>query len=63
MFFALIVAWIVFTVLIKVVKMTVSNALIIAAIILLLQVGYGITPQDIFNNIIKLPQSLNSGGR
>lgn len=58
MLIALIVAWIVFTILVKVVKTTVKNALMIAAIIILLQVGYGISPQDIWNHIINLPQTL-----
>jgi hypothetical protein len=64
MFLALILAWIIFTFLIKIVKTTVVNALMIAALVLLLQVGYGITPIDIFNYIVTLPQKLlNSGAR
>ncbi|MFQ4143231.1 hypothetical protein [Chlorogloeopsis sp. ULAP02] len=58
MLVALIIAWIVFTILIKVIKTTVKNALIIAAVIVLLQVGYGIGPQDIWNQIVKLTQTL-----
>jgi hypothetical protein len=65
MFVSLIVAWIVFTILVKIVKMTVSSAVTIAAIVVLLQISYGITPQDIWNQIIHLPQSLSQiqGGK
>ncbi|MBD2497023.1 hypothetical protein [Nostoc sp. FACHB-280] len=55
----LIIAWIVFTILWKVVKTTVSNALTIAAIIILLQVGFGITPMDIWHQIIQFTQNLS----
>ncbi|ALF55908.1 hypothetical protein BCD64_03795 [Nostoc sp. MBR 210] len=55
----LIIAWIVFTILWKVVKTTVSNALTIAAIIILLQVGFGITPMDIWHQIIQFTQTLS----
>ncbi|AFY40881.1 hypothetical protein Nos7107_0195 [Nostoc sp. PCC 7107] len=55
----LIIAWIVFTILWKIVKTTVSNALTIAAIIVLLQVGFGITPQDIWHQIIQFTQTLS----
>ncbi len=64
MFLALILAWIIFTFLLKIVKTTVVNALMIAALVVLLQVGYDITPIDIFNYIVTLPQRLlNSSGR
>lgn len=64
MFLALILAWIIFTFLLKIIKTTVVNALMIAAIVLLLQVGYGVDPIDIFNYIVTLPQKLlNSGGK
>jgi hypothetical protein len=55
----LIIAWIVFTILWKILKTTVSNALTIAAIIVLLQVGFGITPQDIWNQMIQFAQTLS----
>ncbi len=60
MLVALIVAWIVFTILVKIVKTTVSSAITIAAIVVLLQISYGITPQDIWNQITHLPQTLSS---
>ncbi|MFH7025738.1 MAG: hypothetical protein ACHBN1_10100 [Heteroscytonema crispum UTEX LB 1556] len=62
MIIALIVAWIVFTILFKVVKTTMSNALTVAAIIVLLQIGFGISPQDIWQYISQLPQTLSKIG-
>lgn len=55
---ALIVSWLVFTALIKVVKTTVSTAIAIAAIVLVLQLVFGINPQDLWQQIITLPQTL-----
>ncbi|MBD2439934.1 hypothetical protein [Nostoc sp. FACHB-110] len=55
----LIIAWIVFTIFWKIFKTTVSNAITIAAIIILLQVGFGITPQDIWHQIIQFTQTLS----
>ncbi len=64
MFLALVLAWLIFTFLVKIVKTTIVNALLIAGVVLLLQVGYGITPIDIYNYIVTLPQKLmNSGAR
>lgn len=48
----LIVAWIVFTILVKVIKTTVRLALTVAAIIVLLQIGFNISPFDILNYIV-----------
>jgi uncharacterized membrane protein (UPF0182 family) len=53
---ALIVSWLVFTALIKVVKTTVSTAIAIAAIVLVLQLVFGINPQDLWQQITQLPQ-------
>lgn len=53
---ALILSWVVFTALIKVVKTTVSTAITIAAIVLVLQLVFGIGPQDIWQQITQLPQ-------
>lgn len=55
---ALIVSWLVFTALIKIVKTTVSTALAIAAIVLVLQLVFGINPQELWQQIITLPQTL-----
>ncbi|MBH8562431.1 hypothetical protein I8748_09635 [Nostoc sp. CENA67] len=55
----LIVAWIVFVILWKILKTTVSYALTIAAILVLLNVGFGITPQDIWHQIMKFAQTVS----
>ncbi len=55
----LILAWILFVVLWKLLKTTVKTALTIAAILVLLQIGFGITPQDIWYQIMHLPQTLS----
>ncbi|UKO97007.1 hypothetical protein [Nostoc sp. UHCC 0870] len=55
----LILAWIVFIIVWKVLKATISNALTIAAILILLNIGFGITPQDIWNQIINFAQTVS----
>ncbi|QLE54940.1 hypothetical protein [Nostoc sp. TCL26-01] len=55
----LIVAWIVFIIVWKVLKATISNALTLAAILVLLNIGFGITPQDIWHQIMKYAQTLS----
>ncbi|MBD2409210.1 hypothetical protein FACHB389_15910 [Nostoc calcicola FACHB-389] len=55
----LIVAWIVFIILWKLLKATVSSALTIAAILVLLNIGFGITPQDIWHHITQFAQTLS----
>ncbi|MEA5619710.1 hypothetical protein VB711_17955 [Cronbergia sp. UHCC 0137] len=59
MIITLIVAWIVFTILWKVLKTTVTNALTVAAILILLNIGFGITPQDIWQQITQFAQTLS----
>ena len=53
---ALIVSWLVFTALIKIVKTTVTAAIAIAGIILILQLVFGIGYQDLWEQITKIPQ-------
>ena len=55
---ALIVSWLIFTALIKVVKTTASTAIAIAAIVLVLQLAFGVNPQDLWQQITQLPQTL-----
>lgn len=55
---ALIVSWLMFTALIKVVKTTFSTAIAIAVIVLVLQLVFGINPQDLWQQITQLPQIL-----
>ncbi|MHC5611122.1 MAG: hypothetical protein ACYTXA_08900 [Nostoc sp.] len=54
----LIVAWIVFIILWKLLKATLSNALTIAVILVLLNIGFGITPQDIWHYVTQFAQNL-----
>lgn len=53
---ALIVTFLVFTWLIKVVKATVQTALTIALLVLILQIVFGIGPSQLWQKIIELPQ-------
>lgn len=53
---AIIVSWLVFTALIKIVKTTAITAISIAAIVLGLQIGFGVVPQDLWQQITHLPQ-------
>ncbi|BAT52431.1 unknown protein [Nostoc sp. NIES-3756] len=55
----LIVAWIVFVIVWKVLKATITNALTIAAILVLLNIGFGITPQDIWHQIMQFAKTLS----
>ncbi|MBW4575531.1 MAG: hypothetical protein KME08_09645 [Aphanothece sp. CMT-3BRIN-NPC111] len=55
---ALIVSWLVFTVLIKLVKTTISTAVAIAVIILVLQLFFGIGSNQLWQQILQLPQTL-----
>ncbi|WP_373528769.1 hypothetical protein [Nostoc sp.] len=55
----LILAWIVFIILWKLLKATVSTALTIAAILVLLNIGFGITPQDIWHKVTQFAQTLS----
>lgn len=55
---ALIVSWLIFTALIKVVKTTASTAIAIAAIVLVLQLAFGVDPQDLWQQITQLPQTV-----
>ncbi|MBW4645078.1 MAG: hypothetical protein KME23_19165 [Goleter apudmare HA4340-LM2] len=65
MIVTLILAWIVFAILWKVLKTTFKTALTIAMILVLLQVAFGITPQDIWEQILQLPKILSQirGGK
>ena len=55
---ALAVAWLVFTWLVNVVKTTVKTAIIVAAIVLVLQIVFGIAPKELIDQIITLPQTV-----
>jgi hypothetical protein len=57
---ALVIAWLVFTWLVKVLKTSVQTAFTVAVILVVLQVTLGIGPQDLWNAIVTLPQILFS---
>ncbi len=59
MFATLIVSWIVFTLLVKVVKTTMKTAFIAAITIVLLHAAFGISPQDIWHQMMQIPQTLS----
>ncbi|MGK7925640.1 MAG: hypothetical protein AB4290_10405 [Spirulina sp.] len=60
---AIIVAWLIFTWLIKIVKVSIKTALTIAAIVLILQLAFGIGPQELWEQITKLPETLQEMSR
>jgi predicted neutral ceramidase superfamily lipid hydrolase len=53
---AIVVSWLVFTALIKVVKTTVTTALTVAAIVFALQFLLGINPNQLWQQVTQLPQ-------
>lgn len=55
---AIIVSGLVFTWLFKVVKATLSTAISIAIILLILQLAFGISPQELLQQIIQIPQTV-----
>ncbi|MBD2139261.1 hypothetical protein H6F32_17180 [Anabaena sp. FACHB-1237] len=59
MIITFIVAWIVFVILLKIVKTTIKTAVTCAAIIVLLYLGFGVTPQDIWHKITELTQQFS----
>ncbi|MHC0064003.1 hypothetical protein ACWATR_14035 [Nostoc sp. UIC 10890] len=59
MIITLIIAWIIFIILWKLLKATVSTALTIAAILVLLNISFGITPQDIWHYATQFAQNLS----
>lgn len=57
---ALLLAWLLFTWLVRVVKTTISTAFAIAAIVLLLQVAFGIDPPVLWAEIQRFGQVLQT---
>ena len=54
---AMLISWLVFTWLIKVLKASISTALAIAIIVLILQLVFGIGFQEVWQQIIQLPDT------
>ncbi|MBS9385534.1 MAG: hypothetical protein HEQ24_15490 [Dolichospermum sp. BR01] len=57
MIITLLVAWIVFIILWKLIKTTIKTAIISAAVVMLLYFGFNITPQDIWHQISQFAQT------
>ncbi|MBE9146750.1 hypothetical protein [Planktothrix mougeotii] len=55
---SLLVAWLVFTWAVQVLKASISTAVAIAAIVLILQLVFGIGPQELLDYLMQLPQTL-----
>lgn len=55
----LLVAWIVFATSVKVLKTSVNKAFIAAVSVVLLEAAFGISPQDIWQQVIYMPQNLS----
>ena len=55
---ALIVAGLVLTWLLKVVKATITTAISVAIIVLVLQLVFGIGPERIWQHVVQIPQAL-----
>ncbi|MGC9504775.1 hypothetical protein [Baaleninema sp.] len=55
---ALLLSWLVFTWLIRVVKTTITTAISIAAIVLVLQVGFGIDPDVLWQEMLRFAGTL-----
>jgi hypothetical protein len=55
---AIVVSWLVFSWLLKVAKASLTTAVTIALILLILQVAFGIKPQELWQEITNLPQTL-----
>ncbi|MGI0487915.1 hypothetical protein ACN4EK_20935 [Pantanalinema rosaneae CENA516] len=63
---AIVISILVFTWLIKIVKATIGTAIVIAAIVLVLQLVFGIGPSQLWEQISQIPQALwnlVTGGR
>lgn len=52
----LLIAWFAFWFVVNVIKTTAVNALMIATIVFLIYISYGITPEQVLNFVINLPQ-------
>ncbi len=55
---SILITWLVFTWLIKVLKASIGTAIAVAVVILVLQIVFGINNQEIWQQILNLPQTL-----
>ncbi len=56
---AIVVAWLVFNALLKILKVGLSTAATIAIILIILQFTFGINPQKLWNEILTLPENIS----
>lgn len=54
-FFAAFVGWLLFTILAKIFKFTAATALIITAIVVIIQVNYRVDPRDLWRWVTRFP--------
>lgn len=59
---AMVVAWLIFKWLLNVVKASLSTAMTIAVVVLVLQLVFGIGSQDLWQQVRELPQTLLNQG-
>ncbi|NET70890.1 MAG: hypothetical protein F6K62_08010 [Sphaerospermopsis sp. SIO1G2] len=59
MIITLLVAWITFILLWKIVKTTIKTAMTYAAIVVLLYFGFDLTPQDILHKLSEITQNIS----
>ncbi len=55
---AIAISWLLFTALVRLLKTTVSTALMVAAIFFIAQLGFGIKPLALWQEVTTLPQTL-----
>ncbi len=55
---SLIVTWLVFTWAVQVLKVSINTAIAIAILVLILQLAFGIAPQELLEQIKQLPQTV-----
>ncbi len=55
---SLLIALLIFNWLIKVIKTSVNTAIIIVIIVMILQITLGISPQEVWNQVISFPQTI-----
>jgi O-antigen ligase len=55
---AIFIAWLIFTWLIRVVKVSITTAIMIAAVVLFLQIVFGIGFQEVWQQLINLIQNI-----
>ncbi|MEB3164443.1 MAG: hypothetical protein VKK80_14530 [Prochlorothrix sp.] len=55
---ALVIAWLIFTWVLNVLKATLTTAFVVAIIAAALSIIVGIGPSDLFNQVLNLPQTL-----